>query len=159
MISRYRTVLGERSAACALLVALVAALAFTACGCIVWFQDEPECEAGPYVIQVDSLTFSPPQPSVGDILHVQFWGTVGHDTCYGFTHFEATRESLQVDVTAWGTHVCGRVCGDAMIYLDGEELLVSPLYEGNLRIVVHQPGGAVLVDTVAVGPGRSGRET
>lgn len=146
----------SRRAACALVAALLLALATASCEFICWSWDGQDCEPEAFRIRIDTLGFAPAQPSAGDTLRLLLWGTVGHNTCYGFTHFSTTRDSFQIDVIAWGEHSCGQACGEAMVYLRGEELPVFPVYEGDLLVVVHQPGGAVLVDTVAVGPERPG---
>ena len=149
MINRRHTMLGRRVAVCGLSAVAAGVLLLASCDWICC-TDGCDCEPEAFRIYIDSLAFVPPQPTAGDTLHVQFWGTVGTSTCYGFTHFEVTRQPFRVDVTAWGEHSCGFTCGDMMIYLRGEDLALFPLYEGELKIVVHQPGGEVLADSVVV---------
>jgi hypothetical protein len=152
-------ILRQRLAACGLMAALVLTLCLASCRFVCWSCDDSDCEPETYRIQIDSLAFRPAQPAAGDTVYVLFWGLVGTSTCYSFTHFAATRDSFQLDVTAWGEHSCDSPCGFTMIYLEAEELSVFPVFAGDLRVVVHQPDGGVLVDTVTVHSERSGRET
>ena len=87
---------------------------------------------------------------VGDTLSLRFWGLVGSDGCHEFAHFITEREPHRLDVTVMGVVQSLGGCPEVMVMLGGEELQVHPLHEGDLEVVVHQPGGSVLVDTVRV---------
>jgi len=87
--------------------------------------------------------------TVGDTLHLRFWGLVGSDGCHEL-HFRTERDSFSVDVAVMGVVQPMTGCPEVIVMLGGQELTVHPLYEGDLTVVVHQPGGSVLVDTVHV---------
>ncbi len=90
------------------------------------------------------------EAAVGDTLSLRFWGLVGSDGCHEFAHFITERDSHRLDVTVMGVVQPLGGCPEVMVMLGGEELQVYPLYKGDLTVVVHQPGGSVLVDTVRV---------
>lgn len=103
-------------------------------------------------VAVDSLTYEPATPAVGDTLELRFWGLIGLDTCKRFSHFDTIRDSQFLYVEAWGVRTHEQMCGDALQYLQHEVLRVSPLYAGQFVVWVQQPSGQSLVDTVDIQP-------
>ena len=95
---------------------------------------------------------------VGDTLHLRFWGLIGSDGCHEFAHFRTERDSFSVDVAVMGVVQPMTGCPEVIVMLGGQELSVHPLYEGDLTVVVHQPGGSVLVDTVHVTRSNGGED-
>ena len=102
-----------------------------------------------FQIRVDRLECAR-EAAVGDTLHLRFWGLVGSDGCHEFAHFRTERDSFSVDVAVMGVVQPMAGCPEVIVMLGGQELSIHPLYEGDLTVVVHQPGGSVLVDTVHV---------
>ena len=136
------------------LVVVLAAVCFAALlsSCDDLFGSD-EAPTDYFGITVDSLTYEPATPAVGDTLILRFWGLIGLDTCERFSHFETVRDSQWLlYVEAWGVHTHETVCGDAMQYLQDERLRVSPLYAGPFIVWVQQPNGLSLVDTVDIQP-------
>ena len=120
------------------------------CGCDCLVGSEDGCEPTYFQVAVDSLTYEPNSPAAGDTLFVRFWGYIGPNTCERFWRFETVRDSHRLEVEAWGQNTCERVCGHLLQYLQYEWLEVSPLYSGPFVIVVRQPDGSELADTLLV---------
>ncbi|MCK4414671.1 MAG: hypothetical protein KAY32_14145 [Candidatus Eisenbacteria sp.] len=106
-----------------------------------------------FIIRVDSLHV-PAEVSVDDTLCISFFGIVGSSSDYRFSHFEVEKDSSYIWVTAWGLRRWheDQAGLPIVVFLDGEEYCVSGLSEGWFRIVVHQPDGAFLPDSVFVAP-------
>ena len=120
--------------------------------CDVLFGED-DAPASYFGITVDSLTYEPATPAVGDTLILRFWGLIGYDTCERFSHFETVRDSQWLlYVEAWGVDTYETTCGDTLQYLQDERLRVSPLYAGPFIVWVQQPSGLSLVDTVDIQP-------
>jgi len=108
-----------------------------------------------FVIGVNRLECAD-EATVGDTLRLRFWGLVGSDGCHEFSHFSTERDSHQVDITVMGSVQPLGGCPEVMVMLGGAELDVYPLYEGDLTVVVHQPGETALVETVHVAGASAG---
>jgi hypothetical protein len=122
------------------------------CSCDAIFGED-EAPTSYFGITVDSLTYEPAIPAVGDTLILRFWGSIGDNTCERFSHFETVRDSQWLlYVEALGVRTYETVCGDTLQYLQDERLRVSPLYAGPLIVWVQQPSGLSLVDTVDIQP-------
>ena len=127
-------------------------LAALLCSCDALFGED-DAPASYFGITVDSLTYEPATPAVGDTLILRFWGLIGYNTCERFSHFETVRDSQWLlYVEAWGVQTHETTCGDALQYLQDERLLVSPLYAGPFIVWVQQPNGLSFVDTVDIQP-------
>jgi len=107
-----------------------------------------------YVIQVDSLRTTP-TVQLGESVRVWLWGVVGTDGCHSFKCIEAWQESpWRVHLTAMGSQrvPVGVPCPPETVYMDWEEYSFVPTQEGFVEIVVENPDGSSLVDTVEVQP-------
>jgi hypothetical protein len=102
-----------------------------------------------FTVKVDSLQH-PSSVALNDTIAVHLFGTIGGDGCHSFSHFQDTKQSLQVDLTVWGKRTPADVCPAVMVYLDGREYTVIASQRGMLYINVHQPDGSTLVDSVQV---------
>ena len=151
-----RTRLAQRVAACASAIGLLTLFGLASCNRICCPGDHSPSWPRAYIVRIDTLKISPPSPSVGDTLTLRFWGLVGRDTCHSFTHFETTMDSLRLDVTAWAEESFSFVCGQMLVFLQGERLQVSLQHQGKLVVIVHQPDGSAIRDSVMVGPAGSG---
>lgn len=102
-----------------------------------------------FVVRVDSIQ-TPPAVGVGDTMKVRFWGVIGNNACYSFSHFEVQRDSLRATVTVWGKHIPAEVCAAVMVELDGRVLPLVPQKKGTLTLNIRQPDGTALTRTVVV---------
>ena len=139
--------LGIQRTLAVVLAAICVAALLSSCDDLFGSDDAPMSYFG---VTVDSLTYEPATPAVGDTLILRFWGLIGLDTCERFSHFETIRDSQLLYVEAWGVQTYETMCGDALQYLQDERLRVSPLYAGPFIVWVQQPNGLSLVDTVDI---------
>jgi len=67
-----------------------------------------------------------------------------------FERFEDLRDSLRLDLTAWGSHLIFEgACLQALIFLN-ETYVVRNLVKGEYMILIHQPDGSELKKMVIV---------
>ena len=102
-----------------------------------------------FVVRVDSIAHTSFAAS-NDTIAVRFFGTIGSDGCFSFSHFETTRQPLQLDVTVWGQRSTASACPAVMVYLDGREYKFFLGEMGWFKINVHQPDGSVVKDSIIV---------
>jgi hypothetical protein len=102
-----------------------------------------------FIVRVDSIAHNSFAAS-NDTVSIRFYGTIGPDGCYAFSHFESTREPLQLDLTVWGQHDQASVCPAVMVYLGGKEYRFVPGSMGWFKINVHQPDSSVIRDSIIV---------
>ena len=102
-----------------------------------------------FVVKVDSIAHTSFAAS-NDTMTVQFFGTIGPDGCFSFSHFETTRQPLQLDVTVWGQRTAASAFPAVMVYLDGREYKFALGEMGWFKINVHQPDGSVMRDSIMI---------
>jgi hypothetical protein len=108
-----------------------------------------ESQFTPFVVKVDSIAHTSFAAS-NDTIVVRFFGTIGNDGCHSFSHFETARQALQLDVTVWGQRQEASACPAVMVYLEGREYKFVPAQMGWLKIIVHQPDGSAIKDSIIV---------
>jgi hypothetical protein len=106
-----------------------------------------------FVIDVDSIRV-PETVEYGEVIPVQFYGTIGDNDCYSFCMFESSAEQYLVRITAYGRrNTTSDNCRGKTVLLR-EEFSIEPdaswLY-GYIDIEVMQPDGSGLVESVHVG--------
>jgi hypothetical protein len=106
---------------------------------------------GLHKVSFDSVT-AVSGVSEGDTLHLRFWGFVGPNWCHSFVGLVATRDSFRLDVTGWAYDSRAELCAPAIRRFRDEPLDVFPVFAGKLLIVMHQPRGPALTDTITVLP-------
>ena len=102
-----------------------------------------------FIVRVDSIAHTS-FAALNDTIAIRFFGTIGPDGCFSFSHFETTNESLQLDITVWGDHQEATVCPAVMVYLDGKEYRFVAGQMGWFKINVHQPDAAIMRDSIIV---------
>jgi len=102
-------------------------------------------------IQVDSVMV-PDSISASQTLTVNLWGKAGNDTCDSFSHYQASYESNDMDITVWGKqhYVYRVVCPDAQLPEENYKYNVSGIRTPVLNIHVHQPNGVIVTKSVIV---------
>lgn len=95
-----------------------------------------------FVIQIDSMVH-PDTINFGDTLSIKFYGVVGPDGCYSFDELVAEYFSdvNELAVESWGIHTFLDNCTQAIVYMNGKELLVTDIPAGDLTLVAVQPNG------------------
>ncbi len=121
---------------------------------------DPECtrleewrDIGLQIVPIDSIAMQD-IVHMSDTLAIEFWSGSLTDKPE-FSHFETDTDSAHIEITAWAQVYqwigCGPVPPVNQVILEGDTLNIPPLSQaGHCEVVVHQPDGTALVDTVAV---------
>lgn len=104
-----------------------------------------------FIIQIDSIVH-PDTINFGQDLSIKFYGLVGPDGCYAFDKLvpEYSSELNELATECWGIHTFNDVCTQALVYMNGQELLVSDIPAGNLIIKGVQPDGSAISQNVYI---------
>ncbi len=102
-----------------------------------------------FIVRVDSLSHTG-FAAMNDTTAIRFFGTIGPDGCYSFSHFEAATHASALDITVYGQHEEASACPQVMVYLGGKEFRFIPAQMGWLKINVHQPDNTILRDSIIV---------
>ena len=102
-----------------------------------------------FIVRVDSVVH-PSFAASNDTIPVRFFGTIGNDGCCSFSHFAVDRATVQLDITVWGQRSNSLACPAVMVYLDGRHYDFVPGQLGWFKIIVHQPDGSTIKDSVIV---------
>ena len=103
----------------------------------------------PFIIRVDSITHTP-FAALSDTIRVKLYGTVGFDGCHSFLRLDTAQAPLQFDITAWGSRSSATVCPMNVPVLGGLETKTVATQMGWFRIIVHQPDGTTLRDSLII---------
>jgi len=87
---------------------------------------------------------------LGDTLQLRLYGFVGPNGCYSFSKFESSQTNSNLDLTVWGKYTPADVCATVIIEMRGTKYPVVPVSKGTFEIVIHQPDGTTLKDTIIV---------
>jgi hypothetical protein len=102
-----------------------------------------------FVMKIDSVKLEK-NISRNDTLRARLWGKIGNTSCYSFARYEATRDSFQATIKAFGKVVSSSSCAAANVELRGAIYRVYPIYPGKFTFYVQQPDGSTLRDTTLV---------
>lgn len=102
-----------------------------------------------FKINIDSVQ-SLNSISLGDTLQLRLYGFVGSNGCYSFSKFESSQTNSNLDLTVWGKYTPADVCATVIIEMRGTKYPVVPVSKGTFEIVIHQPDGTTLKDTIIV---------
>jgi hypothetical protein len=125
------------------LLPLITVIAVASC------STEPNTEPAQFIVKVDSMTH-PSFAATSDTITIGLFGTIGSDGCHSFSHFEATRQPLRLDLTVWGQVSAATACPAVMVYLNGKEYKLVATQQGWLSMNIHQPDGSILRDSIIV---------
>ncbi len=120
---------------------------FTGC---VKFDEEEEQDIY-FIVEVDSISLAD-TITTADTLFISFYGTIGDNSCYSFSHFYPQTNVDTINVEVWGKLAPGENCDSVIVYLDGEQLKILNFDEGTYFVHVKQPDGSLLIDSLAVVP-------
>lgn len=109
----------------------------------------PETDPVIFQVKVDSLAHAA-TITLGDTADMKFFGVIGNDGCYSFSHFLVIRQPASVDFAVWGKRSPANACPAVMVYLNGNTYRYIPSQRGMLQISVHQPDGSMLKDSLLV---------
>ena len=131
-----------------LLVAILLVL-FGGCG-----EDElgaPEKVWVEYQISLDRIE-APDSVAPTEPLVVNLSGIIGPNTGYWFDHADTVATDSLFDLTLFGIHdeTPGLQTLSVLIEWNGRPFVKQPPHSDSVRIVVHQPDGSILENTVRV---------
>lgn len=124
-------------------------------GCVIFsvfscgIFDRNDDDNDTFLIQVDSIHV-PESIVLGDTIDISFFGLIGLNGCYYFSHFEEFEADNSIEIEARGGHTPGQFCTDEVIMLDGRTHHYSPETPGTKMIRVLRPEGGPLEQTVEV---------
>lgn len=113
--------------------------------------DEKEEQETYFLVEVDSISLAD-TITTSDTLFISFYGTIGTNGCYSFSHFYPQTDEDTINVEVWGKLAPGENCTSVMVYLEGEQLNIINFDEGTYFVHVYQPDGSLLTDSLAVIP-------
>lgn len=124
---------------------------------IISFGIFVQCSTGPdeqyrdYLVKVDKIRH-PDTVSVNDTIRIKLDGFIGNNGCHHFSRFEADTRPLQLDLKVWARAESSKemACAEVMVYLYGREYAAPAKERGTFRIIIHQPDGSILSDSVIV---------
>ena len=117
-------------------------------GCVKFEEEEQDTY---FLVEVDSIGLADTITTT-DTLSISFYGTVGNNSCYSFSHFYPQTNVDTIDVEVWGKLAPGENCDSVLVYLEGEQLKIINFDEGTYFVHVKQPGGGLLTDSLTVVP-------
>ena len=117
-------------------------------GCTKFDEEEQDTY---FLVKVDSIDLADTITTT-DTLYISFYGTIGTNHCYSFSHFYPETDEDTINVEVWGKLVPGENCDSGLVYLDGEILNIINFGEGIYFVHVYQPDGSLLADSLFVIP-------
>ena len=102
-----------------------------------------------FVIQVDSIRVAD-TVVVDANLRIDFFGTIGPNGCYSFSHDETDFVQTTISIKLWGKNSGESDCPDVEVKLDGLYMDVNFNSSGTYTIQIVQPDNTKLLKTVIV---------
>lgn len=102
-----------------------------------------------YIIPIDSI-IHPDTIIAGEKLSIAYYGILGTSDCYSFYRFDVNFDQDIINTTAIGLYTETEDCEDGIYYIDGEELSVHDLPEGDFSIIVNLPRSSTIEGKVHV---------
>ena len=102
-----------------------------------------------FVIKVDSIQLAD-TVEVGTALRIEFFGTIGPNGCYSFSHDETDFVQTTVSIKLWGKNSGAGDCPAVIVKLDGMYMDVNFNSSGTYTIQIVQPDNSKLLKTVVV---------
>ena len=106
---------------------------------------------GEYQVKVDYLAM-PDTISTGETLLLEIGGITNPSGCLSDMHCDATRESHRLELTVWADVYTwigsGPVLPCGVVW--GEYEAPPPFSQGYFRVIINQPDGSAIVDSVYV---------
>ena len=94
-------------------------------------DDGPETKR--YIIQIDSIVH-PDTVNFGSEINIKFYGLIGTNGCYAFAEMIPEYIEGELRVVSWGIHTFEDDCTQALVYMNGHELIVSEVPAGEFII-------------------------
>ena len=104
-----------------------------------------------FIIQVDSIVVAD-TITVGEELVIAFYGLIGNNGCYSFSHVEDNSEGNVLAFTLYGKNSGADECPQVIVKLDGATITVTNLLQGAYTIEITQPNQTKLIEEFFVKP-------
>ncbi|MEX2639237.1 MAG: hypothetical protein WD266_01030 [Balneolales bacterium] len=102
-----------------------------------------------FVINVESIA-APESVALGDTVVINFFGIIGNNGCFHFSHFEDFEADDGLEIEAHGGFSGGRSCPEVIVDLDGKAFRYVPDSPGEKIIRVLRPQSDPLERRVTV---------
>ena len=102
-----------------------------------------------YQIKVDRIEVQEEIES-GSLLKIKFFGMVGRNGTYQFSHFEEIRKDNEIELILWGNHNPNLPAIEMIVQLRGKTLEIPVENKGEFTISVRQPDDTYLRKSVQV---------
>jgi len=110
---------------------------------LIHCNNPTKSEAMYYKVKVDSIKIIQ-NSELGDTVLLRFYGFVGQNYCYQFSHFEVAKKDQKIDFSIWGYYSGEEICAEAIRKLKGKKYKLIPAKKGKLNINIIQPDNTVL---------------
>jgi hypothetical protein len=103
-----------------------------------------------FLVLVDSID-APDTVRYAAPFDINFFGTVGFNTCERFITFNVTKQDNDINIEAWGTSdFKPGQCSDSLVTMEGQKLNLTIPSPGTYRIVIEEPVDYILVKQIIV---------
>jgi hypothetical protein len=102
-------------------------------------------------IIVDSARFSSGIYTFRDTVVIQFYGKIGSDSCFKFSHFQEHFESNSLELALWGKKdASSGNCNSGNVDLSGQQYRLYPVQTGFLNVTIRQPDGSTILTGIRI---------
>jgi hypothetical protein len=117
-------------------MAILVTFALSSCG-----NNEPSRKPEEFLIRVDSISM-PDSLSIGQVLQLGFYGTIGENPCHQFKRFIIGKSvsGYTIKVIGEQTFPKGGACGEGAVIMEGRVLELPVTEAGTQIIEVENPG-------------------
>lgn len=116
---------------------------------IISCSTEPDTKNDQFLVKVDSIELLK-TITLGDTLHISFYGTIGNNGGFSFERFESTVHDKNIDLKVWGKFQVAGAQLDVMVNINGRKFNYVPTNKGDYKIIVHQPDGTTIEETATI---------
>ena len=102
-----------------------------------------------FVIEVDSIHIAD-TIKLSETLRIEFFGTIGNNGCYDFSHDETNLEGSTISIKLWGKNSGSDDCPAVIVKLDGTYYDINFNAAGSYIVEIIQPDNSKITNTVVV---------
>ncbi len=102
-----------------------------------------------FVIRVDSIHVAD-TIKLSETLRIEFFGTIGNNGCYDFSHDETNFSGNTISIKLWGKNSGEDNCPDVIVKLDGTYYDINFTAADTYTIEIIQPDDSKMISKVVV---------
>ena len=87
---------------------------------------------------------------LSETLRIEFFGTIGNNGCYDFSHDETNFEGNTISIKLWGKNSGSDDCPNVIVKLDGTYYDINFNATGSYVVEIIQPDNSKITNTVIV---------